>query len=143
LKQEPQTVTDSKPDSDRMIRSFRSVVREELEPVKLAHRDTANAVIELGRDVQKLDGSINGNGQPGLRDRVTILETEAKKRSLPPPRVPQPSIADLVIEQAKTSTERWKTAGRIVALIIAGAAAGGMGHWGVSQAAEKTTLPAP
>ena len=138
-------------DSDFSLSSVRAVIREELEPVKLAHRDTANAVLELSKDVQKLDGAINGNGRPGLREELASLQRGCKIRhgSGPPP-APQyrddlPSYVDLEIERTKCAKFKWATLGKIVmALIAAGAIGGGTG-WGIANAntPQHVIVPSP
>ena len=106
-------------DRDDLVSSVHQVVRDELKP--------------LGRQIEKLEGAING--REGLIAEVAGMQKLCHYRhgsGPPPPRPPQESVADLLDrEHRKHRRIPWGTIGIVLAaLITAGATV-----WGASAAA--------
>ena len=122
--------------------SIRTELRAELAPIQVTLEHIADEQGRQGCRLDKIETALHGNGRPGVTERLALVERACK--SIPPaPRAEQPSYVDLEIARVKTSGERWVTAGRIVALVLAGIAAGGVGHWGVSQATAASQVAPP
>jgi len=135
-------------DSSRPPRSIRNELRSELAPIQVTLKHIADEQSRQGQRLDKIDGTLHGNGRAGLCERVGVLERAVK--SLPPKaRDDMPSLLDLEIERTRAETARvttrWKAAAKIAALLIgSGVIGGGAGcmadHW---AGPHRIVVPAP